>query len=95
MAEISVEDLKACMEVKAAYPTAEYLSDAFGDRYFEYQKAVRGVQEQKPRWKNSRQPRLTTAWKRPSANCVAEYFPESSKQRVYRLVKDLQQALED
>ncbi|WP_028912340.1 M13 family metallopeptidase N-terminal domain-containing protein [Prevotella sp. MA2016] len=26
---------------------------------------------------------------------VKKYFPESSKQRVYRLVKDLQQAFED
>ena len=95
LAETSVEDLKAYMELKAVYSYSDYLSDAFEDRYFEYQKAVSGIQEQKPRWKRAVAEIDGSLAETIGKLYVAEYFPETSKQRVYRLVKDLQQAFED
>ena len=95
LAETSVDDLKAYMELKAVYSYCDYLSDAFEDRLFEYRKAVSGVQEQKPRWKRAVAEIDDNLSETIGKLYVAEYFPESSKQRVYRLVKDLQQAFED
>ena len=95
LAETSVDDLKAYMELKAVYSYCDYLSDAFEDRLFEYRKAVSGVQEQKPRWKRAVAEIDDNLSETIGKLYVAEYFPETSKQRVYRLVKDLQQAFED
>ena len=95
LAETSVDDLKAYMELKAVYSYCDYLSDAFEDRLFEYRKAVSGVQEQKPRWKRAVAEIDDNLEETIGKLYVAEYFPETSKQRVYRLVKDLQQAFED
>ena len=95
LAETSVDDLKAYMELKAVYSYCDYLNDAFEDRLFEYRKAVSGIQEQKPRWKRAVAEIDDNLSETIGKLYVAEYFPESSKQRVYRLVKDLQQAFED
>ena len=95
LAETSVDDLKAYMELKAVYSYCDYLSDAFEDRLFEYRKAVSGVQEQKPQAKLTNDEIDDNLEETIGKLYVAEYFPETSKQRVYRLVKDLQQAFED
>ena len=95
LAETSVEDLKAYMELKAVYSYCDYLSDAFDDRLFEYRKAVYGVEEQRARWKRAVDEINSSLEETIGKLYAAEYFPESSKQRVYRMVKDLQQALED
>ena len=95
LAETSVDDLKAYMELKAVYSYCDYLSDAFEDRLFEYRKAVSGVQEQKPRWKRAVAEIDDNLEETIGKLYVAEYFPETSKQRAYRMVKDLQQAFED
>ena len=49
LAETSVEDLKAYMELKVVKAYSRFLSDAFPDRSFEASKAISGVQEQEPR----------------------------------------------
>ena len=95
LAETSVEDLKAYMEVRAVRSYRNYLSDAFTDRAFEASKAISGVQEQEPRWKRAVDELSGNLSETIGKLYVKEYFPESSKQRVYRLVKDLQQAFED
>jgi len=95
LAETSLDDLKAYMEVKAVKAYSRYLSDAFSDRIFEANKAISGVQEQEPRWKRAVNVLSNNLSETIGKLYVAEYFPESSKQRVYRLVKDLQQAFED
>ena len=95
LAETSVEDLKAYMELRVVRAFSAYLSDDFTDRAFEYSKAVYGVKEQKPRWKRAVGEINDNLEETIGKLYVAEYFPESSKQRVYRLVKDLQQAFED
>ena len=95
LSETSVEDLKAYMELKVVRAYRSYLSDAFEDRFFEFMKAVAGVEEQKPRWKRAVDVISENLGETIGKLYVAEYFPETSKQRVYRMVKDLQQAFED
>ena len=95
LAETSVEDLKAYMEIKVVRAYSGYLSDAFTDRSFEASKTIYGVQEQEPRWKRAVDELNDNLGETIGKLYVKDYFPESSKQRVYRLVKDLQQAFED
>ena len=95
LAETSVEDLKAYMELHIINAFSGFLSDAFSDREFEASKAISGVQEQQPRWKRAVRNISASLGETIGKLYVKEYFPESSKQRVHRLVKDLQQAFED
>ena len=95
LAETSVEDLKSYMELHVIQAYADFLSDAFTDRAFEANKAITGVQEQQPLWKRAVATISGSLGETIGKLYVKEYFPETSKQRVYRLVKDLQQAYED
>ena len=95
LANTSIDDLKAYMELHVVKAYAGYLSDAFTDRSFEASKIINGVQEQQPRWKRAVGEISGSLGETIGKLYVKEYFPETSKQRVYRLVKDLQQAFED
>lgn len=95
LANTSVDDLKAYMELHVIKAFSGYLSDDFTDRAFEANKIISGVQEQQPRWKRAVSEISGSLGETVGKLYVKEYFPESSKQRVYRLVKDLQQAFED
>jgi putative endopeptidase len=95
LANTSVDDLKAYMELHVIKAFSGYLSDDFTDRAFEANKIITGVQEQRPRWKRAVSEISGSLGETVGKLYVKEYFPESSKQRVYRLVKDLQQAFED
>ncbi len=95
LANTSLEDLKAYMELHVIQAYSGFLSDAFTDRAFEANKVITGVQEQQPRWKRAVNTISGRLGETIGKLYVAEYFPESSKQRVVRLVKDLQQAFED
>ena len=95
LANASIDDLKSYMELQVIKTCSGYLSDDFTDRAFEASKTISGVQEQQPRWK--RAVGLISGYLSESIGklYVQEYFPESSKQRVVKLVKDLQQAFEE
>jgi putative endopeptidase len=95
LANSSLDDLKAYMELHVIKAFSGYLSDDFADRSFECDKQISGVQEQKPRWKRAVNVISGNLGETVGKLYVKEYFPETSKQRVYRLVKDLQQAFED
>ena len=95
LANTSIDDLKAYMELHVIKAFSGYLSDDFTDRAFEANKTITGVQEQKPRWKRAVSEISGSLGETVGKLYVKEYFPETSKQRVYRLVKDLQQAFED
>jgi len=95
LAETSVEDLKSYMELHVIQAYSGFLSDAFTDRAFEASKVISGVQEQQPRWKRAVATISESLGETIGKLYVKDYFPETSKQRVYRLVKDLQQAFED
>lgn len=95
LANTSLDDLKSYVELQIIRSYSGFLSDAFEDRAFEAQKAISGVQEQQPRWKRAVSTISGSLGETIGKLYVQEYFPESSKQRVVRLVKDLQQAFED
>lgn len=95
LANTSLDDLKSYVELQIIRSYSGFLSDAFEDRAFEAQKAISGVQEQQPRWKRAVSTISGSLGETIGKLYVQEYFPESSKQRVIRLVKDLQQAFED
>ena len=95
LANTSIDDLKAYMELHVIKAFSGYLSDAFTDRDFEARKVISGVQEQRPRWKRAVSEISGSLGETVGKLYVKEYFPETSKKRVYRLVKDLQQAFED
>ena len=95
LANTSIDDLKAYMELHVIKAFSGFLSDDFTDRSFEANKTITGVQEQKPRWKRAVDEISSSLGETVGKLYVKEYFPETSKQRVYRMVKDLQQAFED
>ena len=95
LANTSVDDLKAYMELHIINSYAGFLSDAFTDRMFEADKAISGVQEQKPRWKRAVSTISGSLGETIGKLYAKEYFPETSKQRVVKLIKDLQKAFEE
>ena len=95
LANAPLEDLKAYMELHVIDAYSGFLSDAFSDRVFEANKAITGVQEQQPRWKRAVRTISSSLGETIGKLYVKEFFPESSKQRVVKLIKDLQQAFED
>ena len=95
LANTPLDDLKAYMEIHVIKAYAGFLSDDFTDRMFEATKAIAGVQEQQPRWKRAVSTISGNLGETIGKLYVQKYFPETSKQRVVKLVKDLQQAFED
>ena len=69
------------------------LSDDFEDASFDfYSRQMRGVQEQKPRWKRAMQVPNGILGEAVGQMYVARYFPESSKQKMVTLVENLRTA---
>lgn len=69
------------------------LSDSFSDANFEFNKVMSGVQEQAPRWKRALGAVEVVLGEGIGELYVAEYFPQSSKDYVEGLVKNLRNAL--
>ena len=84
--------LKAYMEAAVIGSSAGLLSDAFGNRAFEYNKVVYGMKEQQPRWKRGVSFIQGLMGESIGKLYVAKYFPESSKKRMLELVRNLQEA---
>lgn len=72
---------------------APFLSDAFSDATFEFNKVMSGVTEQRPRWKRALNATESTLGEAIGELYVAKYFPESSKQYMLNLVENLREAL--
>jgi putative endopeptidase len=92
LASTSLENLKDYIELGVIKSSAPILDDKFNDRRFEYYKAVYGVQQQQPRWKRGVEFIQGSLGESIGKLYVAKYFPESSKQKAYQLVKNLQEA---
>lgn len=84
------KDLYLWQVVRGAAP---YLSDAFGNANFEFNKVMSGVGEQRPRWKRSLAATESQLGEAIGELYVQRYFPESSKQYMLELVGNLQTAL--
>lgn len=72
---------------------AYYLSDDFIDADFALQQVMSGVQEQKPRWKRALSVPNGMMGEALGELYVAQYFPPESKEKMLRLVENLQTAL--
>lgn len=84
------KDLYLWQVVSGAAP---YLSDAFSDTAFEFNKVMSGVSQQRPRWKRSLSATESQLGEAIGELYVAKYFPESSKQYMLELVANLRTAL--
>jgi putative endopeptidase len=92
LASAPLESLKAYMELSVISSSVPILDDKFYNRRFEYQKVVYGMKEQQPRWKRGVGYIQGLLGESIGKLYVAKYFPESSKQKAYQLVKNLQEA---
>ncbi len=72
---------------------APYLSDAFSDANFEFNKVMSGVQQQRPRWKRALGVTEGYLGEGIGELYVEEYFPASSKEYMIGLVENLRNAL--
>ena len=94
LAECSLDELKAYAEFKLVNDAADYLSDDFRTLSFNfYGCTMSGTQKDKPRWKRAVSTVNNVLGEAVGQIYVERYFPESSKQRMLTLVRNLQTAL--
>lgn len=94
LAESSLDDLKAYMRFKVTDDAASCLSDDFRSASFDfYNRAMSGAEQDRPRWKRAISAVEGALGMAVGRMYVEKYFPESSKQRMMQLVRNLQTAL--
>lgn len=94
LAEEDVDALKAYLYFKVCDDATSALSDRFRAASFEfYNHTMRGAEQDRPRWKRGVGAVESALGMAVGRMYVEKYFPESSKQRMIELVKNLQQAL--
>ena len=93
MADEPLDDLKAYAEAHAISSAAGYLDDNFRAAEFELSKVMSGVQQDRPRWKRATALVSGVLGEAIGKLYVEKYFPESSKQQMIQLVRNLQKAL--
>lgn len=92
--ELPLEDLKAYTEFSFVNDAANSLDDKFRSAYFDfYGRTMSGAQEDRPRWKRAVGVVDGVLGEAVGRMYVEKYFPESSKQKMLKLVKNLQLAL--
>jgi len=94
MADVAIGDWQAYLRYHALADAAPFLSDALSnERFAFYGKAMRGQQEQKPRWKRVLDTINGTMGEALGQVYVQEVFPEDSKEKMEELVQNLRVAL--
>ena len=93
LADTKLDDLKAYAEIKVISGATSQLSDAFRAESFKFSSVLSGAQQDRPRWKRAVATVSGVFGEAIGKLYVAKYFPESSKQRMIELVKNLQEAL--
>ncbi len=94
IASLKPEEYKAYLEWDVITSAASYLSDEIAEANFDFfGKTLSGSKEMQPRWR-----RCTSQVERQMGEALGKmyaerYFPESSKKRMEKLVKNLQIAL--
>ena len=92
--ELPLEELKAYAEFKLINDAANSLDDKFRATYFDfYGRTMSGAQQDRPRWKRAVGVVEGVLGEAVGRMYVEKYFPESSKQKMLALVKNLQDAL--
>lgn len=93
LGDTPLDDLKAYAEAKVIFGAASHLSDAFRAEAFKFSSVMSGAQKDRPRWKRAVSGTSGVFGEAIGKLYVEKYFPESSKQRMIELVKNLQVAL--
>ena len=93
LADTKLDDLKAYAEIKVISGATSQLSDAFRAESFKFSSVLSGAQQDRPRWKRAVATVSGVFGEAIGKLYVEKYFPESSKQHMIRLVKNLQEAL--
>lgn len=94
MTEVPLEVQKSYLKWKVIDAAASYLSDDFVARNFEfYGKTLSGTKEMKPRWKRAVGTVDGAMGEAVGQMYVEKYFPAAAKERMVKLVGNLQQAL--
>lgn len=94
LAECDIEDLKAYLYFNVVNDATDMLSDRFRHEAFEFfNHTMRGAEQDRPRWKRAVGAVEGALGMAVGKMYVEKYFPESSKQRMLELVKNLQIAL--
>ncbi|KXA33372.1 peptidase family M13 [Prevotella corporis] len=93
LADTPLDALKAYAEAKVISGAASHLSDAFRAEAFKFSSVMSGAQKDRPRWKRAVSGTSGVFGEAIGKLYVEKYFPESSKQRMIELVKNLQVAL--
>lgn len=90
------EDLRSWLYFKCTSSCAPYLSDDFVQEHFDFhERKLAGTQELKPRWKRA------MAWTEAALGealgqlYCAKHFDEDCKDRAYKIVEKVRQALEE
>ena len=92
--ETPVEDLKAFLEWKLINAAAPYLSDDFRSCAFDfYGKELSGKLQDRPRWKKAVATVEGVMGEGLGEKYVEKYFPAAAKERMVKLVKNLQNSL--
>ncbi len=94
MAEESIDDLRTYFQWQVIDNAASYLSDELAAQNFDfYGKTLSGKTEQSPRWKRAVSAVNGTLGEAVGQMYVAKYFPPEAKERMVKLVKNLQTSL--
>lgn len=93
MASLTDREIKDYYLWKYVSQAAGALSDKFADTSFEFSKVMRGVQEQRPRWKRALGAAEGAMGEAVGQLYVEKYFPQSSKDYMIGLVENLRTAL--
>ncbi|MBR1461932.1 MAG: M13 family metallopeptidase [Prevotella sp.] len=93
LAEAPLEDLKSYAEIRVIMGAAGQMSDDFRKESFRLSQVMNGVQQDRPRWKRAVGLVSGVMGEAVGKLYVEKYFPESSKQQMLSLVKNLQVAL--
>ncbi|MCM2681321.1 M13 family metallopeptidase [Echinimonas agarilytica] len=93
--DVSVETWQAYLKVRLINSTAEYLSEEFVVRKFDfYDKTLSGIEEQKPRWKRAVNDIDSMMGEAVGKLYVQKHFKPEAKERMEKLVANLIKAFE-
>ncbi|MCH5331163.1 MAG: M13 family metallopeptidase [Alistipes sp.] len=94
MSGTPVEDIRCYLAALYLDSAASFLSDDFTSASFEFHgRTMSGAQQQRPRWKRAMAVPNGVLSEAVGKMYVELYFPESDKQRMSELVRNLQKAL--
>lgn len=93
LADTPLDDLKTYAEIKVISGATGVLSDDFRAEEFKLSSVMSGQTQDRPRWKRAVGTVSGVLGEAIGKLYVEKYFPESSKQRMLELVRNLQVAL--